>query len=294
MAGSTPIYGLPYPQASDLVADYPALGEDLAEKLDEKLPSYQSVAPTSPSVGQIWIDSDDDIGRVWDGAAWLPFSGAGTLSAGDVSATTGSPTITTTGIYTVYSFTGSGSITFAKAGLTDVVMVGGGTGGSAGTFGVAGSGGTGSFALADKVYLPASTLTVTIGAGGSGTFFDTDGDNSGTASKLGELTAAYSQYVPKTRSGVGGLGLGARGGNTGSADGGTGLTSTLTGASVTYAGGGGAGPSGTGTDGGGNGANNTSGSAAAANRGGGGGGCTGTSSTGGNGGSGVVIIRVVT
>jgi hypothetical protein len=34
MAGSTPIYGFPYPESSDLVADYPALGQDLAEDVE--------------------------------------------------------------------------------------------------------------------------------------------------------------------------------------------------------------------------------------------------------------------
>ena len=39
MAGTTPIYGLPYPQSSDLVSAYPALGQDLAEDLDGILAS---------------------------------------------------------------------------------------------------------------------------------------------------------------------------------------------------------------------------------------------------------------
>ncbi len=34
MAGSTPIYGFPYPESSDLVANYPALGQDLAEDIE--------------------------------------------------------------------------------------------------------------------------------------------------------------------------------------------------------------------------------------------------------------------
>jgi hypothetical protein len=34
MAGSTPIYGFPYPESSDLVANYPALGQDLAEDVE--------------------------------------------------------------------------------------------------------------------------------------------------------------------------------------------------------------------------------------------------------------------
>ena len=37
MAGSTPIYGFPYPEATDLVADYPALGQQLAEDVEDAL-----------------------------------------------------------------------------------------------------------------------------------------------------------------------------------------------------------------------------------------------------------------
>jgi hypothetical protein len=34
MPGSTPIYGFPYPDPSDLVANYPALGQELAEDVE--------------------------------------------------------------------------------------------------------------------------------------------------------------------------------------------------------------------------------------------------------------------
>ena len=37
MAGSTPIFGFPYPESSDLVANYPALGQDLAEDIESVL-----------------------------------------------------------------------------------------------------------------------------------------------------------------------------------------------------------------------------------------------------------------
>jgi hypothetical protein len=37
MAGTTPIYGFPYPEPSDLVANYPALGQDLAEDVETAL-----------------------------------------------------------------------------------------------------------------------------------------------------------------------------------------------------------------------------------------------------------------
>lgn len=34
--------------------------------------SYQSTAPTSPSTGQVWVDSDDGRIYVWGGSAWIP------------------------------------------------------------------------------------------------------------------------------------------------------------------------------------------------------------------------------
>ena len=39
MPGSTPVYGFPYPDPSDLVANYPALGQDLAEDIEAVLPT---------------------------------------------------------------------------------------------------------------------------------------------------------------------------------------------------------------------------------------------------------------
>jgi hypothetical protein len=39
MPGVTPIYGFPYPEPSDLVANYPALGQDLAEDIEAVLPT---------------------------------------------------------------------------------------------------------------------------------------------------------------------------------------------------------------------------------------------------------------
>lgn len=52
MPGSTPIYGFPYPEPSDLVANYPALGQELAEDVEtviDTLPpgGLSLVTPTS-------------------------------------------------------------------------------------------------------------------------------------------------------------------------------------------------------------------------------------------------------
>ena len=72
--------------------------------------------------------------------SYVPFGsgGAATLTSGDVTSTTGSPTITTSGIYTIYQFTGSGTIVLGKAGLCDVLVIGGGGGGSMGGGGAGG------------------------------------------------------------------------------------------------------------------------------------------------------------
>jgi hypothetical protein len=43
MPGATPIYGFPYPDPSDLVANYPALGQDLAEDIEAVLPTLGGV-----------------------------------------------------------------------------------------------------------------------------------------------------------------------------------------------------------------------------------------------------------
>jgi len=49
MPGSTPIYGFPYPDPSDLVANYPALGQQLAEDIEDVLPTVGSLVPVAPT-----------------------------------------------------------------------------------------------------------------------------------------------------------------------------------------------------------------------------------------------------
>lgn len=49
MPGSTPIYGFPYPEPTDLVADYPALGQDLAEDIEAVLPTLGGLTLLSPT-----------------------------------------------------------------------------------------------------------------------------------------------------------------------------------------------------------------------------------------------------
>jgi len=169
-----------------------------------------------------------------------------------------------------------------------------------------------------------STITSTGGGGGGGggssnnQFNGLSGGSGGGGSTWGSGTAGAATSSPVqgyaggagadatgTRVGAGGGGAGSVGydggsNNTGTiGDGGSGLAVSITGSSVTYAGGGGGGAgtsSGSGADGidgGGDGGNHSAGNGTngATNTGSGGGGGAGSGGTGGTGGSGVVILR---
>src|SRR6056297_3499937 len=88
-----------------------------------------------------------------------------------VSGTTGSPTITSNvdiggTLYDIYEFTGSGSITFSTGGDVDYLLVGGGGGSGVADSRSSGGGGAGGVLSGTKT-VSASTITVTVGAGGS-------------------------------------------------------------------------------------------------------------------------------
>jgi len=232
--------------------------------------------------------------------SYIPFdSGTPNLTSGDVSSTTGSPSITTSGGRTIYAFSGSGTIVLAKAGLCYVLAVGGGGGGGQRN---GGGGAAGGFNYQTAAYLPSGTNTVTIGAGGAaGTSTPTPG-GSGAVSGIGNVVVAAG--------GGGGGSITQPGGNGGSGGGGGGAGATAAGngyaaqgnnggagtaASTAQGGGGGGGSAGAGVAGtsstGGNGgaatSNSITGSALSYSGGGGGGSTGGTAGTGGtNAGSG--------
>jgi len=161
----TPIYGIPYVESADLVANYPGVSEFLAEKVEDKLPTYSATAPASPSVGQVWIDSTGTpIGKVWNGSAWKIFSGAG--DANFTNAATG--TYTDSGIsYKFITFTGSGELIVDRAGYLDLVLVGAGNSGSTANSNNIGGGAGG--VRFGAFLVPVGTLTVTIGGAGGNT-----------------------------------------------------------------------------------------------------------------------------
>lgn len=110
MAGTTPIYGLPYPQSSDLVSAYPALGQDLAEDLDGILAAKANY-PAGGTNGQALVKSGTDL-------AWATVGGLfRQIALGSTS--TGSSTTSTSYVDTGLSAT----ITPASASNKVLVLV---------------------------------------------------------------------------------------------------------------------------------------------------------------------------
>ena len=230
--------------------------------------------------------------------SYVPFgSGAPALTSADVTSTTGSPTITTSGGFTIYSYTGSGTMVLGKAGLADSILcIGGGGGGGAG----GGGGGAGGYLYITSPYLVSGTNTVTVGAGGNISDeplnkYGGNGFTSGVGQYYSPGGAGGAYINAQGQSGASGSGAGM--GNSTSRNGGTVVITALGnngGNNITTGTKGGGGGGGASAVGGNAGATNPgAGGAGSANSitgasvtyaGGGGGGATGGTSTGGAGG----------
>lgn len=118
--------------------------------------------PDSPSTNDTY--SAGGTTWIWDGTLWK----VSALSTGYGAATGGtSSTITVNSeSYTLLEFTSTGTLTVTKAGLFDVLVVGGGGGAGAGGTLSCGGGGAGGYREYTGVYLDANQ-TVTIGGGGA-------------------------------------------------------------------------------------------------------------------------------
>jgi len=278
--------------------------------------------PTS-GVGHMWINKTSGEQYILTNATagsnvWTNV-GDGTNAS--VFAATGG-TVTTDGDYKVHTFTSSGTFAVSTIssgdGEVDYLIIAGG--GGAGISNSGGGGAGGRLYLENYTGFSHSTsYAITVGAGGAartdsaGNGHGASGSNSSIAS-ITALGGGGGGYTGNTglNGGSGGGGQGSSAGGSGTsgqgndggsdADGGggggagsagsgdaagSGAATSITGTSVTLAGGGAGRNSSAGTSGGGGGPN-TSGTA---NTGGGGGGWTGSGSQGGSGGSGIVIIR---
>ena len=85
-----------------------------------------------------------------------------------------------------YTFTSSGSITFAQSVTAGILVVAGGGGGGAFQAGGGGGGGV----IINTVTIPAGTYTITVGNGGSGGVFDSSRGGNGGNSSIGSLYVA--------------------------------------------------------------------------------------------------------
>src|SRR5258706_5386767 len=255
-----------------------------------------------------------------DAAAQAAYVSQSPPSPATYTATGG--TITTSGLYTVHTFTSSGTFTPAAVMDVDALVVAGGGGGGKSASGWGGPGGVGAGGMVyQTVFRVAATpITVTVGGGGAGATTTAKG-----------TTGNNSVFSTLTASGGGGGGAGSLGGGlAGGSGGGGAYSATAGGAGTAYQGtsggtgnsrfvgvgdgAGGAGSAGTtsasNNGGGAGGANTISGSSVTysaggntgavgtfngtANTGNGGSGGYDTTYNGGNGGSGVVIIRYLT
>ena len=290
--------------------------------------------------------------------SWLVQAGSATYTppSGPQPAQISSPAPTgqytdADGTWDYYEFTASGSLTLDRGGFADVLVVGGGGGGGIAPSAGGAGGGAGAHLYATDAYLPAGSLTVTIGAGGAaytsvqgegrlgnnggassiGNYYAPGGGGAGTKTVAGSdrllryshaglnggsgggaggfetgSTAAAGLGIAlgndggtgASQAGGGGGGAGAQGSSASSGaggNGGAGSANSITGSSVTRAGGGGGHGSttrGSGGTGGGGDATTGNGDSGTTNTGGGGGGGVGTGNAGGPGGSGIVIVRV--
>jgi len=245
-------------------------------------------------------------------------------SPGVYISTTGSPNVYSSGPYTTYTFTDSGSISFQSLTFTTIdiayIVVGGGGGGGNGSNPIAGGGGGGGYISASRSYPISASVTgnaynIVVGGGGGSA-------SAGGQSYFGSIAVASGGYPGSSSAGPnqqspGGAGGGA--GGYGSTIGGqngagsiyNGTTTYINGINYFLGGGGGGGSyspatAGSGSTGAGGGSNTYSSRGGVASNndfttyggGGGGGGWsfggTAVSNPGGSGASGVVIIVINT
>ena len=157
--------------------------------------------------GQIVYNETTGQVEVYTGTRWRAVEGKTTVTGG---------TETTSGVYTIHTFTSSGSLVVSGKSFTADYLVVAGGGGGGGTR--AGGGGAGGMIESPGQTIPVGTHTVTIGGGGTGG----PGVNSGAVgenSSLGSLATANGGAYGGGQGNPGGPGGSGGGGSDGAAGG---------------------------------------------------------------------------
>ena len=126
----------------------------------------QATAPSSPAQGDMWFNTSSNIVSgisskalaVYNGTAWQK------ATTGIVMTATGG-TKTTSGLYTIHTFTSSGTFSVSEtSGIIDFLVIAGGGGGGHDN---GGGGGAGGVVWTTSASIATGDHTVTIGAGGA-------------------------------------------------------------------------------------------------------------------------------
>ena len=165
--------------------------------------------PNSPADGMLRYNSTLDFTEEYRNGQWRALSNVLSVTGG---------TITTSGSYTIHTFTSSGTFVVDGGSLTGVdylVVAGGGGGGSR----RAGGGGGGGMVNATNQSIAAGTYTITIGAGGAGATTDTANGVVGGNTALGSIQTCNGGGYGGGQAQTGGSGGSGGGGSDGYAGG---------------------------------------------------------------------------
>ena len=208
---------------ANLVMDGVTLASKSGSDISLVLPP--SSAPSSPTQGQIYLDSASGHLKIYVGSSWQNILGVGTTAIGGTITN-----YTNNGVnYRVHTFTSNDkfSVLNSSSVQADILVIsgGGGGGGGNGANDGGGGGGAGGFIIQNSYTLSPQSYDITIGAGGSGGGTSSTGSNGGTSSFGGLITpvGGGAGGGPNTNGNSGGSGGGGGGGG-GPGTGGSGTT----------------------------------------------------------------------
>lgn len=148
------------------------------------LTTAQRDALGSVTTGTTIFNSTEKRVEVYTGTTWLATDvGTNCIATPTYSGGGSSSSFVDEGkSFSVFTFTGSGTLNVTQRGFADVLIIGGGASGGSAISGGGGAGGV----YEGSMYLPVGSYTVTVGAGGAATAFDGIG-NAGAESSFNNI-----------------------------------------------------------------------------------------------------------